>query len=219
MDPIKKPESPTFSAETGNETSKKFEARFEKTHLEPGQAVVIDSPRQFDDIPPMSASSYHGENDSVYQYPMAVIKAGGDYFTIIDTEIKDNQARLPTHSRNETIYAIAVTHHRSGQVAELIGYLGDGQETLFFGRDPQRDKYGPSTSRNHFALTYRPEGGIILSDLKSSLGTTVYTDSFEKRATVSDSAINPLGDQGFWAQDTNHILHAFGRSDTHTDAS
>ena len=187
MSPDKSPDLkllPSAEAESPAEVKKAIRDRYEST--------VVDSNTVFE-LPEGSMSDCGNRSEGVYQDLMAVIKAGDDYFALIDVFAINKSGSGP-----ETITETVIARHRPGQRAELVGVVGQNKEPIVIGRSHQTDMgLGSTVSREHFGVAQDETGKIGILDLGSTNRTEVFKS--KKDTEPQYETEDPLSDIDFWS--------------------
>lgn len=136
------------------------------------------------------------EVDGVDQNLRAIIKAGNDYFGVVDFLVIDE----PKSKKANYIESTAITHHQPGRRAELVCIINKGESPITIGRNinPNLDD---TVSREHFKVSQASDGAIGIIDNDSTNGTKVFepSDKFGLLSNTDKDSGNPIQDIDFWS--------------------
>lgn len=176
--------------------------------LEAGIGLVI--PPASETSPDMGGCIKEDEDGIIEQSVRAVARAGrSDFFSIVDIWVTSKATA--THDAEE-FYSIAITHHRPGRDAKLVGYIGEGQESIIVGRAYQTDSgLSDKTSGEHMSFTYSEGGSVTALDHDSKNGTVVYRNIIPEQTTHRFEKVSPTGDRDFWKLDNADVRQTFNQ--------
>lgn len=173
-------------AESPSKITKGLETDFISLDLEPGKILSLTT-----DIKPMGGCFNQAEG--VYQDLKLVIKAGDDFFSVVDVFVAEKPDDEQEASRMK---ATVITRHHEDDRAEIVGFIEPEQGPLVVGRTVD-NKFADNVSRKHFAVGVSPKDGHIeIADMKSSNGTRIFATTEEVKR-LHDS--NPINDTDFWS--------------------
>lgn len=138
--------------------------------------------------------------EGIDQHLRAVIKAGDEFFGIVDVISIDRSKDHKLVVQQTT----ALTRHLPNQRAELVGFIHPEGPQLKIGRNYQPG-LSAKTSREHFAIAQFKDGYIgIVEPKETTNGTEVYTPSIHAKQDVSKRLLHmdtadPAGDFDFWS--------------------
>jgi hypothetical protein len=175
--------------EVANKIAETLDRKFGETKIEAGVPYPVSRYNE------LASCERVDDIGRVCQSLRAVIRAGDEFISVVDI--------LLTGSKELTM-GLAVTRYKQGGRAELIGYIGEGQETIEIGRNPQREhNLSPTTSGDHMSITYDPEDqSVAILDRHSTNGTFVY-------GSKERDGVNPILDKNFWSQKSSDVREAF----------
>lgn len=174
------------SPKTAAEIKKGLSDNYGSLELNRGEGIVLAP-----EVQPLSRCG--NQKECVYQNLMAVIKAGDEFFSVVDVFSADPVAADQKLSRVKTT---VITHHVSGSRAEIVGFINEGKGPLEVGRTVENE-YADNMSRSHFAVGLSPENGRIGIADDSTNGTEVFISLAEINEPLKDS--NPAKDIDFWS--------------------
>lgn len=153
-------------------------------YLEKGKQIFEVAPDSND----IAACVNRGENGFVRQRLKCIIKAGNEFFSILDATASENGFIV-----DKTV----ITRHVADGRAELYSILNTGEKVLI-GRSSSPD-LDRSVSRNHIVIGKNHEGVIGFGDVGSSNGTEVFTSKIDYKENDSND-INPIiKNINFWS--------------------
>lgn len=179
-------------AESPSNIKKGIETDFSGLDLTAGEILSLNP-----DLKPMSGCGNQAEG--VYQDLMLMIKAGDDFFSVVDVFVIDKANDKPEPSRIKTTM---ITRHRTDERAQIVGFVEPASNPLLVGRTVD-NKFADNVSRKHFAIGISPEDGHIeIADMKSSNGTRVFGTTEEINKL---NASNPISNIDFWSAKSSDL--------------
>lgn len=180
MSPEKHNKSEKTTYADGVELSLKEYYLVEK--LNPGSPVKIPQPKQRSDF----MNDCQNSKEGVYQGLRTTIKAGNEFFGIVDVFLKTD---------NGAMEGTAITRNIPNERAEFVTFIKPSGITEI-GRN-HNNNLDNSVSRNHLVLSFNDEGGINIMDMGSANGTKLYR---HKKPGPKNLLIeNPTDDINSWS--------------------
>ena len=166
--------------------------RYGSTVLDPKEVYEIPKVDNPDHYMGLCGNAY----DGVDQKLRAIISAGDDFFAVIDVAKVGLPKSGPAPAYME---GVAITHHKPGQRAELVGFIDKNRGSLGVGRDT-RNGYSARMSRQHFSVGLTADGSVAIHDTSSN-GTEVFRpNEGEGYNSLRHTDIdNPIDEREFWS--------------------
>jgi hypothetical protein len=155
-------------------------------------------------------ATYGNPGEGVDQSLRAIIKAGDEFFGIVDVlTISQTTGKTPKFMEDTVI-----TRHLPNQRAELIGFVNRDGKPITIGRSYQ--DLGIKTSREHFLVIQDMDGAIgIVEPHKTTNGTEVFTPSKNSKFGVSEKllhmdTVDAVEDFDFWSVKSDDVKARLG---------
>lgn len=187
-------EKPVDKIESAPEIAESLRAKYKSEMVDPMSALKIPTLERDDQMMAHCISADEG----VDQRLRAVIKAGNEFFCIIDVLAID---QISPGVKPTFMEGTAITRHIPGKEnrAQLIDFFGD-QMPIHIGRDYSPElKYSPETSGKHLAAIQSESGSVILLDEHSTNGTEVFTPD---KDSPNINVVSPVENRNFWSPES-----------------
>lgn len=188
-------------SERPKEIGHKLEKIYKTTQLQPNTIHTISTNIENGEM----KACENTDDGRVEQQLLAVVKAGNEFFNIVNVNTFDrsDDPRSPI-----IVEGIAVTKRNPDGRAELVDFI-DKNEKVYFGRSFQGQQLGETVSGKHFAVGVRDDGLVAIADFGSTNGSRLY----EKNPKPSDyQGENPVDNIDFWSVKSSEMkksLHSW----------
>lgn len=149
-------------------------------------------------------SSCDNRTEEVSQQLRAVIKAGQEFFGIVETTAL---IKIQGEPKPYIVESTVLTKHNADERASIVAIIERGHGTEYVGRAHQQG-LGDQVSRHHFQLEQNLDGSITVVDgntdgTPSTNGTEVFElKDGDSAKNISDS---PLDDIDFWSVKSSEV--------------
>lgn len=193
METFNQPRNKTETRESGDRISADLKNRYNsETLTSPDQVHVVKSPEDGGDY----LSIAYNQQEGARQYLRAMIKAGEEFFSVIDCSVDNNDGTKTDKS--------ILARHVSGGRAEFAGEIGVNS-VIKIGRGPDND-LNKTVSREHFAVAQDEKGQFAIVDLRSTNKTEVfYPKSDGSGISEIEDKNNPLNNINFWSVKSSEL--------------
>ena len=175
--------------ESAPEIAKSLRAKFKSEVIDPADFAVIPMPKTDEQF----IGSCANLDDGVDQRLRAVVKAGREFFGIVDVRAigGSDESDGPIF-----LQSTALTRHIPGERAELIGFFHYHQPINIGRAHSPELNFSSETSGRHFTAQQNEGGAVLIFDQNSTNGTEVFTLNPALQHTDLKS---PIDDFDFWS--------------------
>jgi len=193
-EPVLSPES----HESATEIAEILRDLYQNTTLKGGKLEIPNFSKEAE------MNACENRTDSVTQQLRAVIKAGQEFFGLVQAT---TLVKIQGETKPYIVESTVLTKHNADERASVVAIIEKGQGIERVGRAHQHN-LGDQVSRHHFYLEQKSDGSITVTDgnidgTPSTNGTEVF--ELKDGDYAKDIVDSPLDDIDFWSAKSSEV--------------